>query len=153
MKIIGIVLAVIMAIWSMCDFLKIYLIKKRNKKLDSKVIFTATKAQYLWVALGVFLCGACLVGAYVYGKFVLVLLSVACLSGAAREFTHCYYVETEQFMVMNGREISYNDVKDNGKIRKMSILSFITIFEVCTKEYREYVYVKKNYECKWLDEK
>jgi len=149
MKIIVNILAMIMAAWSVYDFFKVFLIKKRYKKLNPKIVFSATKLHYAYVAVGLFLCGICLTAAYVNTEYTLVLLGIACLSGAVREFSHSYYVETEQFIIMNGREIPYGEIRENGKVRKMCLISFVSIFEVCTNQYREYVYVSKEYERKW----
>lgn len=143
------VASIMLALWSAYDFVKVWIFKKKYQKDDPRIYFTATKMIYVFVGVGVFISAICFFATCMYGEYVLMLSSAVCLSCASRGFLHSYYLKTERFIIMNGRIISRKEIEQYGQVRKMTILSVICIFELCTEKYREYIYVKEGFNIKY----
>ncbi len=122
------------------DYIKIFVLMKKYSKENIKIIFTISIGRHISIFLRLCLAIVCMVWGILYSRETNLLLGAACLFAMSGEFSHCYIGMTRKGILLNGRLIGYDDVKKYGSI------SMVTAnrFEVCTPEYREYIYVKKD---------
>ena len=86
MKIILIVLAVVLFVWSLYDYLRIGIMIKQYSKEERKNRIKASVGGQVMFFLGLLLAAACLVTSIVYSKSSLLLSAVVCFSASSRGF-------------------------------------------------------------------
>lgn len=127
------------------EYLKIFIIKKRYSKENIKIVFTISIGRLIGNLCGMCFGLLCIFLGTIYLESPLPLLGAVCFSASSSDFCHSYLGVTEKGVVMDGRLIGYDDVKKYGSAHGMGgAFYFLSIFEVYTPEYREYVYVKKD---------
>ena len=145
MKVIPI-LVCILVLWGGYDYLKIFFIKKRYSADNIKIKFTASKGRHIGNFIGLSFGIAGIIFGIVTSQESLLLLGGVCFCASFSDFSRSYIGVTEKGIVMNGRLIGLAEVSEYGSVHGLVVLNFVNILEVCTSEYREYVYVKKGYD-------
>ncbi len=145
------IIILILLLWGGYEYLKIFIMKKRYSKENIKIVFTISIGRHIGNLLGMCFGLLCIFLGTIYLESPLPLIGAVCFLMSSGDFCHSYMGVTEKGIVMDGRLIGYDDVKKYGSIHGMGgALYFLSIFEVYTPEYREYVYVKKD--CGVIDE-
>lgn len=90
--------AIMLLIWSICEFGKVWWLKWRYRNKNAKIFWTSSKMCYVSIGVGIALGVICIILKVIDTRSMWLFLAAVCMSGASREFEHSYCVETDDFV-------------------------------------------------------